>query len=175
MKKKLLFILTMSLVMILAACGGEKKESLKVFKNETNEFQISALDSWKDAEGELNDEADLQIYNMKNEKYFITLMETKEDFDDFSLKGYFDLVTEPFLSSLDKYEQGEVKEITINGNDALQYTLEASLDNIIVVYLVTVIETPTHYGQLLAWTLESKWYDNKYEYFDMVNSFKPVE
>lgn len=166
----------MSLVAILAACGGgEKKESLKVFKNENNEFQVSALDSWKDAEGELNEEADLQIYNMKNEKYFITLMETKEDFDDFSLNEYYDIVTDSFLYSLDKYDQGEVKEVTINGNDALQYTIEASIDNLKVVYLVTVIETPTHYGQLLAWTLKSKWDDNKDEYFEIVNSFKPVE
>lgn len=172
MKKILIFVLAISMLAILAACGGE--DSLTVFKSEDNKFQVSASNSWKDAEGRLNPEADLQIYNPKNEKYFIALLESKEDFTDFSLQEYFDVVTEPFLSLLESLNQGDVKEVTINGNKALQYTLEGVLDNLNVVYLVTVIETPTHYGQLMAWTTKSNWDENKDEYTNLINSFKEV-
>ena len=172
MKKILIFVLAISMVAILAACGGE--DNLTVFKSEDNKFQVSASTSWKDAKGTLNPEGDLQIYNPKKEKYFMALLEPKEDFTDFSLQAYYDIVTEPFLSSLDTPNQGEVKEVTINGNKALQYTLEGVIDNINIVYLVTVIETPTHYGQLMAWTIKSEWDEYKEEYTNLVDSFKEV-
>lgn len=172
MKKILLFILTISIVGILAACSEEEK--LTVFKSDDSNFQVSATSNWKDAEGELNSEADLQIYSPGKEKYFMALLESKEDFTDSSLQSYYDLVTEPFFSSLDTYEQGDVKEVTINGNKALQYKLDGAIDNLNVVYMVTIIETPTHYGQLLAWTIKSKWDKNKDEYTDLINSFKEV-
>lgn len=172
MKKILVFVLAISMVAILAACGGNDKDSLTVFKSVDNNFQVSASSSWKDANGELHPDSDLQIYNPQKEKYFMALLESKEDFTDFSLQDYYDVVTEPFVSSLDTSNQGEVKEVTINGNQALQYTLEASMDDINVVYLITIIETPTHYGQLMAWTLKSKWDGYKDEYTNLINSFK---
>lgn len=168
-----MFVLAISMVAILAACGGEDK--LTVFKSEDNKYQVSASNSWKDAGDTLNPEAGLQINNLKDEKYFIALLEPKEDFTDFSLQQYYDAITEPFLSALDAPNQGNVEEVTINGNKALQYTLEASIDNINIVYLVAVIETPTDYGQLMAWTIKSKWDDNKDEYMELINSFKEAD
>lgn len=94
------------------------------------------------------------------------------DFTNFSLQEYYDAITEPFLSTLDSPNQGDVNEVTINGNQALQYTLEASIDNINIVYLAAVIETPTHYGQLMAWTVKSKWDEYEEEYTELINSFK---
>lgn len=170
MKKILLFILAISMVAILGACGG--KDNLTVFKSEDNKFQVSASNSWKDANGELHPESDLEIYNPQKEKYFMALLESKEDFTDSSLQTYYDAVTEPFVSSLDTPNQGDVKEVTINGNKALQFTLEGTLDNINIAYLITVIETPTHYGQLMAWTTKSKWDEYKDEYTNLINSFK---
>lgn len=172
MKKILIFVLAIFMVAILTACGGEDK--LTVFKSEGDEYQVSASNSWKDAKGMLNPEADLQIENLKDEKYFIALLEPKMDFTDFSLQQYYDAITEPFLSGLDAPSQGDVEEVTINGNKALQYTLEASIDNINIVYLVAVIETPAHYGQLMAWTIKSKWDEHQEEYTNLINSFKEV-
>jgi len=170
MKKILTFVLAISMVAILAACGG--KDTLTVFKSSDNKFQVSASNSWKDADGQLHPDSDLQIYNPQKEKYFMALLEPKEDFTDSSLQKYYDIVTEPFVSSLDTPKQGDVKEVTINGNKALQYTLEGTADNVNVAYIVTVIETPTHYGQLMAWTLKSNWDGYKDEYTNLINSFK---
>ena len=176
MKKILIFVLAFSMIAILAACSDEKeKDSLTVFKSEDNKFQVSASNSWEDAEGMLHPDSEIQIHNSQKEKYFITLLESKEDFTDTSLQTYYDLVSEPFISSLDNSKQGDVKEVTINGNKALQYTLEGSVDNVSVTYLVTIIETPTHYGQLMAWTLNSKWDEYKDEYTSLTNSFKEVK
>jgi len=158
------------MVAILAACGGI--DNLTVFKSEDNKFQISASNSWRDANGTLHPDGDLQIYNPRKEKYFAALIESKEDLTDYTLQTYYDAVTELFISSLDSPNQGDVKEVTVNGNKALQYTLEGTVDNIKATYLVTVIETPTHYGQLMAWTIKSKWDEYKDEYTNLVNSFK---
>ncbi|MDR0266646.1 MAG: hypothetical protein LBJ26_00755 [Paenibacillus sp.] len=143
-----MFVLAISMVAILGACGG--KDNLTVFKSKDSKFQVSASNSWKNADGMLHPESDLEIYNPKKEKYFMALLESKEDFKDSSLQKYYDIVTESFVSSLENPKQGAVKEVTINGNKALQYTLEGTSDNVNVAYLVTVIETPTHYGQLMA-------------------------
>lgn len=168
-----MFLLVVFMAAILAACGG--KDDVTVFKSDDNKYQVSASSDWKDADGTLNDEADLQINNLKKEKYFIALLEPKEDFTDFSLEAYYDLITEPFMASIDNPNQGDVKEVTINGNKGLQYTLEASIDNINIVYFITVIETPTHYGQLMAWTIKSKWDEHKDEYKNLLDSFKEVD
>ncbi|MFF2481345.1 hypothetical protein [Paenibacillus sp. NPDC058071] len=176
MKKIFIFVLTISMVAILGACAGNGgnggKDNLTVFKSKDNKFEVSASSSWKDANGELHPDSDLQIYNLRKEKYFMTLLEPKEDFSDFTLQKYYDVVTEIFNSSLVNPKQGEVKEVTVNGNKALQYTLEATVDNLNAVYLITVIETPTHYGQLMAWTTKSKWDEYKDEYTNLTNSFK---
>jgi hypothetical protein len=170
MKKILTFVLAISMVAILAACGG--KDELTVFKSKDNKYQVSASSSWKDAKGTLHPDSDLEIYNPQKEKYLMALLESKADFNDFSLQKYYDVVTEPFVSTLDTPKQGEVKEVTINGNKALQYTLEGTADNVNVAYLITVIETPTHYGQLMTWTLKSKWDEYKDEFTNVINSFK---
>ncbi|WP_232695998.1 LptM family lipoprotein [Brevibacillus daliensis] len=170
MKKILIFVLAISMVAILAACGGT--DNVTVFKSKDNKFQVSASSSWKDANGMLHPESDLEIYDPQKEKYFMALLESKEDFTDSSLQKYYDTVTESFVSSLDTPKQGDVKEVTINGNKALQYTLEGTSDNLNVAYLVTVIETPTHYGQLMVWTLKSNWDGYKDEYTNLINSFK---
>lgn len=170
MKKILIFVLAICMAAILGACS--EKDNLTVFKSEDNKFQVSASSSWKDTNGELHPESNLEIYNPQKEKYFVALLESKEDFDDSSLQTYYDIVTETFISSLDNPNQGDVKEVTINGNKALQYSLEGTVDNIKIAYLVTVIETPTHYGQLMAWTTKSKWDKYKEEYTNLINSFK---
>ena len=185
MKKILIFLLAISMVAVLAACSEKEKnedkdkvkdkDNVTVFKSEDNKYQVSASKGWEDAEGSLHPDSELQINDSSKEKYFITLLESKEDITDSSLQTYFDLVTEQFISSLDNPKQGDVNEITINGNNALQYTLEGTVDSVNVVYLVTIIETPTHYGQLMAWTLKSKWDGYKDEYTNLVNSFKEVK
>lgn len=163
------------MVAILAACSEKEEDSLAAFKSEDSKFQVSASSNWEDAEGLIHPESELQIYDPNKEKYFMTLLESKEDFNDSSLQMYYDLTTEPFISSLENSEQGEVKEVTINGNKALQYTLKGTVDNVNAAYLITIIETPTHYGQLLAWTLQSKWDEYQEELTNVTNSFKEVD
>ncbi|TCZ75055.1 hypothetical protein E0485_18880 [Paenibacillus albiflavus] len=170
MKKILTFVLAISMVAILAACGGSDK--LTDYKSKDSKFQVSATSGWKDSKGQLHPESDLEIYNPQKEKYFMTLLESKEDFKDGSLQKYYDLVTPDFVSSIDAPKQGDVKEVTINGNKALQFTLEGTSGGVNVAYLITIIETPTHYGQLMAWTLKSNWDKYKDEYTTLVNSFK---
>lgn len=174
MKKILTFVLAISLIAILAACS-EKEETLTDFKTVDNKYQVTASDKWEDAEDMLHSDSELQIYDPTKEKYFVALLEAKEDFTDTSLQTFYDLTAEPFISSLENPEQGDVKEITINGNNALQYTLQGSSEGVNVAYLVTLIETPTHFGQLLTWTVKSDWEEYKDEFTNLVNTFKEVE
>lgn len=173
MKNLRLLLLAICTVLLLVACSGEGK--LTTFKSDDGDYQVRTTSDWEDAEGSLNEEADLQINNLRKEKYFIALIEAKEDLGDASLNDYYDFVTEPFISSLEDVTQSDVGNVTVNGNDALQYTVEGTIDNIEIVYLVTIVETPTHYAQLMAWTLKSKWNELKDEYEDVVNSFDAVK
>lgn len=173
MKKLLSLILIISMVSILAACGGSSDP--QVFKSQDSLFQVEATTDWKDAGTQLNPAGNLQIYNPQKEKYLLAITESKKDFGgEFTLQQYYDAVTQPFLSTLADAKQGDIKEVTINGNKGMQYKLEGSMDGIKVTYLVTLVETPTHYAQLLIWSLSSKYDKYQEEYTKIINSFKHV-
>ena len=59
----------------------------------------------------------------------------------------------------------------INEQPAIQYEIEGSTSGLRIVYLHTTVESDSAYNQLLAWTLRSKYSENKSLLKDVINTF----
>lgn len=105
----------------------------------------------------------------KEERYFIAVIEYKDDLA-VGFEEYQDLVQEPFRDEGLKF--GEAKQIEINGRPALQYVVSAVVENINATLLFTYVEGETYYGQLLCWTLRSKYSAAENEFNQIIYSIK---
>ncbi len=124
---------------------------------------------------DLNDRAEIQASNLKDSLYFISLTENKTDFASMTLDQHSETTRGLLVSTLSNAVQSGPVNLTINGQPAVQYEIMATSDNTNIGYLHTTIETPTHYHQLLAWTLQSKFAEKRGELDRVTRSFKEIK
>ncbi len=125
----------------------------------------------------LNDVALMQYMNKIKEAYVVVIEDAKEDLEAegtkySSLKEFHDSVIESLKSEDPKAQESKPIEFQQNGNKFYQTDLYATLQTedrkeIKVTYLVTYVESKTHYYQVLCWTLTSS-------YKDLVGDFKQI-
>lgn len=147
-------------------------DKTEIHLSKDEKFQITVPSDWS-KDSDLNEEADISVSNRFSEKYFVALSEAKQDFDgEITLADFESAVAENFTDSV---ENGkfivEPHEKSIKGNPAIQFTIKGKVDGIRVIYLFTTLETPTHFHQLIAWTLESRYSRHQDELSQVVESF----
>lgn len=126
---------------------------------------------------DLNDVASMQYMNKTKEAYVVVIEDSKEDLDAAGtkyagLKDFHDSVIESLKSEDPKAQESKPTEFQQNGNKFYQTDLNATLQTedgkeIKVTYLVTYVESKTHYYQILCWTLANN-------YKDLVGDFKKI-
>lgn len=126
---------------------------------------------------ELNDVASMQYMNKAKEAYVVVIEDSKEDLEAggtkyVGLKDFHDSVIESLKSEDPKAQESKPTEFQQNGNKFYQTDLNATLQTedgkeIKVTYLVTYVESKTHYYQILCWTLASN-------YKNLVGDFKKI-
>lgn len=111
----------------------------------------------------LNNAASLQYLNAARETYVIVIEDSKEQLLEAGI---------PFTGPGDFYEHFEStfadkssqisprQNLKINGNQAIQVEITKPFGGYNVHYLVTVIESDTHFYKMLAWTIED--YKDRY-------------
>lgn len=160
-----------------AATPSEPVESAEpavqgtVMPSTNGAVQITVPDDW-DAMTDLNDVAIIQAANLAKEQYIIVIDDSKEDFAEPDLAQYSDITAQLIIEGLNGAEAGTPISSTINGNAALQKEIKGSIDNINVVYIHTSVETPSHFYQVLTWTLKSQFDKNRSVLQEVTNSFK---
>jgi hypothetical protein len=124
----------------------------------------------------LNDVAILQAANPISEMYVIVISESKEDFDDtITLDGYTSLSHDGLAKNVSEAESKPPISIQVSGHSAREFQLSGTVDKIKVVYLCTVVETPTHFYQILTWSLRSRFKNNEATLRSVTQSFKEVK
>jgi hypothetical protein len=124
--------------------------------------QLEIPKGWSER-SDLNDEADIQVANTKEEMYVIVLSEYKEDFaDDFTINDHSDLTLEYFLESIEDVEVQSGPVVTqVNGRPALQYKIRGVVDGIKAAYLHITVDGEIAFHQVVAWTLSSRYDKNQ--------------
>jgi hypothetical protein len=124
----------------------------------------------------LNDVAVLQAANRFSEMYVIVISESKEDFEEnTTLEQYASLSRDGLAENVTDAKSTEPLPLQVSGSSAMEYQIDGSVDKIKVKYICTVVETPTHFYQILTWTLPSRFQHNQVTLRTVTQSFKEVK
>lgn len=173
--KKFLMLIIMS-VFIITGCTSstEKQEEEKVMFNSYDDvFTIEAEEEWQNVtKGELNKLANLEIVDYDNNKYFMALMEKKEDFE-LSYDEYIETMKKDIEEKY-KIQLEEENDIKIGDYDCKYVEFKSAAQNSSVNFYmqIYILETPNYYGRLFVWTTYSQRDLYKEEFNNMVQTFK---
>ncbi len=141
----------------------------KTYTTTNGKFELNIPQSWNEIA--LNDEAEIQLGNEKEEQYFILLSEGKADLYGWNIQKHSFITLGSLLASLDSPVVYGPEELEINGNKAVRFQIEGSTQGLKIVYIHTTIETAYSFNQILAWTLKSKFESNKDTLKSVTDSF----
>lgn len=171
--KKLLGLMLCT-ILILTGCSKANTNSNKITYNSYNDiFSVEAVNGWQQVEqGTLNSSADIELADLKNDKYFVALMENKADFE----WSYEEYINNTIASNASTYNltDYEKKDIKIGNYDCKYIEFKSTNNDTEVNTYIQIyyVETENYYGQLLTWTLNSKKDEYKDEFIQLVESFK---
>ncbi len=125
---------------------------------------------------ELNKSASLQFQNTLKEAYVIVIEDNKEQLDSLGMRftdpqDFYDSFITDFTADLENKKFTGTKKIKIGKNSAVQAEVSAIFNGNPIWYLITVVESPTHFYKIIAWSLEENKDKLKPDYVKMVNSF----
>ena len=148
----------------------------ETFISRDQQFQITAPSSWRN-DSTLNEEADISISNDFGVKYFMVLSEKKDDFESgVNLQDYLQIVEGNYEVEMTERPVQLPQETSVNGYPAIAFSFEQQVeDEVEITYVVTVVDTGTHFHQLHAWTLASKYDGVKEELQGIMQSFQEVK
>jgi hypothetical protein len=106
--------------------------------------------------------------------YVIVITEPKADFtSEMTLDEFTKITRDSMLSNLGSSEGTSPSLISVNGNSGEQYELQGSVKNVKLAYVVTTVETPAHYHQVITWTLGSRLDKNRATLQKVIATFRP--
>lgn len=127
-----------------------------------------------------NDKAAFQFQSAKDNYSMMIIDDSKENIAsfglDYDLETYMKIATRT-LDSAGLYVNSSIE---VNGVKALQATVQGKRDGVATTFILTCLESPTFYYQLICWTPADKFEANKPILEALINSFKeenpqPVE
>ena len=159
---------------VLACKSFQSPDKPTVLNSPDGKFQLTVPNGWSKTT-DLHSKADIQAANRSKEMYVIVLIENQDDLaKDMTLDDFTDITRKSLMSKYGSPQASALESVSINGNDARQYELKGTKDNISVDLIVSTVKTPTNYTQILAWTLPSKMSDNKETLKKVTESFREV-
>lgn len=164
-------------LLVCAVAGCKQLQSLApptVLKSPDGKFQLTVPAGWRENLS-LNDKATIKAANPQQEMYVIVITETKADFtDEITLDQYTDLTLQSMTSNLTSPDSSPPLPVTINGSAGKQYQIQGATKNVKLAYLVTTVETPAHFHQIITWTLQSFKDKNRMALQKVVETFRPA-
>lgn len=152
--------------------SDKKNTKVQTLQSEDGNYSVMMPKHWKEMD-ELNDEADLEMGRISQEKYMIALIESKMDLD-YNFEEWLEFTKEVMLESVTNDKLSKPVEVSVNGYPAIQYVLSGTVDKVNVTYLLTYVDGENNYGQILCWSLKSKYQDAEDEFKEITQSVKGI-
>ena len=179
---KVLIILLLS-VLFISACsssnngsntsGGDKEE--KTFTSKDGQVELTVNKGWVE-DPVLNEQAILAVSERKNEKYAIVNALLKSNMADGATLDDFKAI---FMSNIDlsitNAEESNNKTINVASTEAQLFEITGEAQKVKVHYLVALLEKGGSFYQIITWSTQSKFEDNKQELLQAIESFKVLK
>jgi hypothetical protein len=143
----------------------------KEIASDDGKLKIKTSGFWM-KRSDLNKEASLQAAYKDKEMYVIVITDAKADLDNFTLEKHHQLTRDRMLKKMKNASTTEPVPLTIDGRSALQDELTGTEDHTNVVFLHTTVDDGDYFQQILAWTLKSRWGDQKKLLREITGTFR---
>lgn len=170
-------ILCFFLLVWMCSCNVETKFETKIIKN----LYSIEIPEYMEETNELNSNANASLQykrpSSSREIYVLVIHDDKTMLGDstFELKTYADFSLDEIKQSVSDIKVSEYRELEINGLKAIQTEVTGKFNGAGIFYLVTIIESKSHFYQMFNWTLEENAERYKPDIFRMINSFQEIK
>ncbi len=176
--KILASVLGFVFLLLLIASNYTKKDivnppSTIVMSSQDKKCQITIPSRLK-ATTTLNKIAIIQAVDNPENIGVMVIREDKRDVNFGSVNDYAAQVKQNILNSLTSPKISIPLELAMDGNKGIQYQIEGTFDQTNVIYLLLVVESPTHYYQVFAFTSPSMFENEENEMNEIIHSFKEI-
>jgi len=155
-----------------AAPKSESKGEPTVFASDDKAMEITLPAGWK-KETELNDVAQIQASLAAEDKWLLIIGEDKNSFaKDMTLKDYYDIIVENNFSVLENATISEPQHIEVGGFPALQTEIQGEMSKVKVAYLLTIVQSPKQFTQIMFWTGQQKMDQSRDTFIEAVKTYK---
>lgn len=155
------------------ASGGDKEE--KIFTSKDWQVQLTLDKGWVE-DPALNEQAILAVSERKNEKYVIVNSFLKSSLaDDATLDDFKVIFTNNINLSITNAEESNNKTINVASTEAELFEITGEAQKVKVHYLVALLEKGGSFYQIITWSTQSKFEDNKQELLQAIESFKVLK
>ncbi|MHA0855701.1 PsbP-related protein [Paenibacillus sp. CMAA1364] len=154
----------------LSPTTGVDQGKTSDFNSEDGLLTITLPASWIEHPNLVQD-ASIQASKTDTEDYVGVISEEKELFGDgTTLEDYHKLIADQMEGSLEGVKISDPLKTKVDERDALQFEISGEVGKVKIAYLITVVDHPTHYTQVILWTLEQYFKDKKPGYQDITNT-----
>ncbi|CAH8767969.1 PsbP-related protein [Paenibacillus dendritiformis] len=144
----------------------------KVFKSADSRMELTLTANW--LAYPLNEDAEISAFYPAGNEFVIVVSDAREEMGDIqTLEDYYDLLYERSYSELAPEGSVEPKSVAINGLPALQFEIQwVSEDKTKIAMLITLIESPEQFTQVVFWTIQSKIEQKRERFIEAAASYK---
>lgn len=142
-------------------------------ENKQTNVRITVPADWVSAGDQLRGSADIYASYPPREMFASVLSESKEVLGQFDLEDnaeQYRWLIEKELSEYDTSTRTTLDEV--NGDPAVQYEIRGRVDGVPVVYLHTTVQGTDGYYQVVGWTTEERYAENKDDLQQVIQSFR---
>lgn len=166
----IVFIITSYKISVYKTANSQK--TLSSFENK---YQMAIPFGWKENK-KLNSDAALQASDEENKDYVIVICEDKQDLiRTLTLNQYSKIVENHLDKSISNCQIISSTNIKINNHRGIQFEITGVVNNAKVRYLYVILETKDNFQQIIAWTLDTNYTQNKWQLLKIIRSFKEDE
>lgn len=141
-----------SLVTVAVREANKKAETLVMVKSADGRHSLSVPGNWKSLP-DLHDDACIKYGHKFREQYVIVIVENKEDLG-LSLEDYAEMMVGDLKKNSGDNSPLEPESLTIGGLPALRHRVSGKVDNIMVTFHHTSVETPKSLCRVLCWSMK---------------------
>jgi hypothetical protein len=140
--------------------SGDDPDAVKSIDAGSNGFTVEVPESW--TEMDLNEDADIEMGNLRQEQYLLIIEEPGEDFtSDFTLDDYISIFYEILPTSFESPEATEIKNTMVGRNiPAKQFEITGSLEGVEIKYMLVAFEMGDVFYQINMWSTQVKYEAN---------------